>query len=96
VDDRCCVVDVRVGVHEANDSGNAAQLAHNAVEGALVVADEGTPQQQVFRRIAGEGQFREGNDVGAEVAGARSVVKDLGSVAIEVADYGVDLRERDS
>ena len=65
----------------------------DALQGGLVVADEGLAQEQVLGRVAGDGQLREGDDVGAEVAGAVGVVDDLVGVALEVADGGVDLGE---
>ncbi len=63
------------------------------MQGLEVVVDEAGAHEEVFRRVAGEGELREGDDVGALVARARDVVEDLGGVAIEVADGGVDLGE---
>jgi hypothetical protein len=65
------------------------------LEGAQVVLDEPRAHQQVFRRVAREGELWKGDEIGAKLAGTLSVVDDLSGVAIEVADGGVDLGERD-
>ena len=91
------VVDVDVGIDEADDGGDAAQrLLNDALEGPQVIEDEAAAQQQVLGRVAGQRQLREGDEVGAEVAGAVGVLDDLVGVALEVADGGVDLGQRDA
>jgi hypothetical protein len=61
-----------------------------------VVVDEAGAHQEVFRRVAGNGQLWKSNDVGTLLAGVPPPLEDLGNVAIEVADGGVDLGEGDA
>jgi hypothetical protein len=89
------VVNVGVGIDEANDGGDALQGVGDVLQGSKVVGDEAAAQQQVLGRVARKGQLRERNDVGAEVAGTVSVIDDLAGVALEVADDGIYLRKRD-
>ena len=58
--------------------------------------EEAVLQQQVLGRVAGQRQLGEHDELGAGVAGALGPVGDLGRVAVEVADGGVRLRERDA
>ncbi len=90
------VVDVDVRVDKADDGRDALDLGGDVSKRLLVVENEGASQQQVFRRVARQGQLRKGNEVGAEVASAAGVLDDLRGVALEVTDRRVDLRERDS
>ena len=59
-------------------------------------ADERRPEQEILGRVAGDGELREEDEVGA--GGARLVrgAGRCGRVAVEVADDGVDLGERES
>ena len=59
------------------------------------VGQEVRLQQQVLRRVAGDRQLREEDDLRAGGRGALQVVEDQPLVALEVADDGVDLREGD-
>jgi len=96
VDDGGGVVDVGVGIDEADDGGDAAQALDDALEGALVVEDEGAAQEEVLRRVARDSELREGDDVGARLARPQAELDYLGGVAFEVAYGGVDLGEGDS
>jgi hypothetical protein len=89
------VVNVGIRIDEANDGGDAADGIDDTLEGALVIEDEGAPQEQVLRRVARQRQLREGDDLGAKVAGAASVVDDLRGVAFKITDSRVDLGECD-
>jgi hypothetical protein len=95
VDDGGGVVEVDLAVDEANDAGDAAQAFGDALQRFEVVVDETAAHEEIFRRVAGQRELRVGDDVGAELAGARAVVEDLGDVAFEVADGGVYLGEGD-
>ena len=53
-------------------------------------------QQQVLRRVAVDRQLREDDELGAGLPCARYLVADLGGVAVDVADGGIDLGERDA
>ena len=59
------------------------------------VVDERMPQDEVLRRVAGDGQFGEDDRVGALGRRARRRIGDALGVAVEVADGGVQLAERD-
>jgi hypothetical protein len=96
VEDGGGVVDVCVGVGVADDCGYAANGGGDALKSLEIIEDEGAAEEKVFGRVAGDGELWEGDDVGAGFAGAVSVVDDLGGVAVEIADYGVDLGESDS
>ncbi len=96
MDDGGGVVDVLLGVDEADDEGDAGAALDDDVEGVLVVADELGPQEEVFRRVAGDRQLGEGDEVDALGAGPLHAVEDLGDVAFEVADGDVDLGEADT
>jgi hypothetical protein len=54
-------------------------------------ANELRAQQEVLRRVAADGQLREGDDVHAQLAGAAHVLEDPGDVAVQVTDSGVYL-----
>ena len=58
-------------------------------------ADEPRPQEQVLGRVAGDGELREEDEVGALVACLGEAPDDPVPVAVEVADDGVDLGERE-
>ena len=66
------------------------------LDGAPRRADEAGPEQQVLGRVAGDDELREEHEVGA--GGARLVepAGDPVRVAVEVADDGVHLCERES
>jgi hypothetical protein len=89
------VVEVDVAVDEADDAGDALEPLGDALEGAQVVFDEPGAHEEVFRRVPGDRQLGERDDIGAQLAGAVAVLEDLLDVAIEVADGGVDLGEGD-
>ena len=57
VDDGGRVVDVLLGVDEADDQRDAGASLDDFVQRIEVVADELRPQEEVFRRIAGNGQL---------------------------------------
>ncbi len=60
-----------------------------------VVADERWLEHEVLRRVAGDHELGEADDVHRGVAGLLDPVDDKLGVAGQVADRGVDLRERD-
>ena len=93
VEDGGGVVEVVIGVDEADGGGNAVDLGCDVLQRLEVVIDETGAHEQVFRRVAGERELGEGDDVGALVAGLGDVVEDLVGVTFEVADSGVDLGE---
>ena len=57
---------------------------------------EGAAQDQVLGGVAGDGEFGEGDDGGAGLAGGGDAVADALAVAVDVADGGVELGEGDA
>ena len=90
------VVEVAIGVDEADHGGAATGVRGDLGQRLVVVGDEPGLQHEVLRRVPGDGQLGEGDDVAT--GGLRLVVggDDLGDVAVEVADRRVQLGEGDS
>jgi hypothetical protein len=65
MDDGGGVEDVSVGIDEADNGRDAAQVLGDVLEGALVIEDEAPAQQEVLGRVARQRQLGKGNDVGA-------------------------------
>jgi hypothetical protein len=93
---RSRVVEVAVGIDEAHHGGAVPGVRGDGRERVLVVGHEAGLQHQVFRRIAGDGQFGEGHDVAARSLGLVVGGLDECHVAVEIADGGVDLGEGDA
>ena len=70
----------------------AGELVDRAPRGP----DEPRPQQQVLGRVAGDRELGKEDEVGAGLAGLVEAGEDLAAIAVEVADDGVDLCERES
>jgi hypothetical protein len=85
-----------VAIDEAHDAGDALEPRRDTLEGCEVIVDEPGAHEEVFRRVARKGQFRECNDVGALLSSTLTPLEDLRNVAIEVTDGRVDLRESDT
>jgi hypothetical protein len=51
--------------------------------------------EEIARRVARDGQFREGDQAGPGVPGPPGDLTDLARVAVEVSDGGIDLRQGD-
>src|SRR3972149_4456076 len=77
-------------------SGHAAAALDPRLQRLQVIAHERGAQQKVLRRVSGDGQLREGDDVHPQLAGAAHVLENPGDVAIQVADGGVDLGQADT
>ena len=67
-----------------------------SLERPLAGGQEMGLQQQVLGRVAVDRQLREHHQLGAGLAGALDAVDDLGGVAVDVTDGGVDLGQRDA
>src|SRR5207244_13339264 len=65
------VVEVAVEVGEADEGGQPARVAGELAQGLRRGTDEARPQQQVLRRVAGDRQLGEEDDVSP--GGARLV-----------------------
>jgi len=59
-----------------------------------VVSDELGVQQQVFRRVARDGQFRKHHEIGLRLASRFDSFEHQRGIAVEVADGRVHLSKR--
>jgi hypothetical protein len=80
---------------EADKGRDAGRLARDLFQRLRSRAQEARPQQQVLRRVAGDGELRHEEQVGARPAGLADRVHDPLAIAVEVADGGVELGERE-
>src|SRR5439155_16129796 len=88
------VVEIPVEVRSADEDGRAARLPGDPLNRILGCADEPGPQKQVLRRIARDGELREDDEVRGVGFRRGEPPEDQFAVALEVADDGVDLGER--
>ncbi len=93
---RARVVEVGLEVGEADEGDDVLRRRGDLLERLRGRADEPGPQEQILRRIARDRELGEEDQVGALVAGLGEAREDQVAVAVEVADDGVDLRERQS
>ena len=89
------VVEVGVEVRRADERGDALRLAASAAEAAPAARRNAGPQQQILGRVAGDGELGEETRSAPARACLPSRVGDPGRVAVEVADDGVHLCERE-
>jgi len=82
-----------IGLRVTDDHIDSDGLLSEPLERLRCVADESGTQQQVLRRVSGQGQFREDDGVRPGVAGAAAGVGDALDVAVEITDPQVDLGE---
>ena len=90
------VVEVAVEVGEADERGKPARVAGELAQGLRRGTDEARPQQQVLRRVAGDRQLGEEDEVSPGGARLVQALEDLFAVAVEIADGRVDLGESES
>ena len=90
------VVEVGVEVGGADERRDPVRLARELLDRALRRPDEPRPQEQVLGRVAGDGELGEEDEVGARLTRLGEPGQDPATVAVEVADDGVDLRECES
>ncbi len=90
------VVEVAVEVGSPDERDDARRLGGDRLDAPARRADERRAQQQVLGRVAGDRELGEEHEVGAGVACLAQVREDALRVAVEVADDGVDLCERES
>ena len=69
----------------------ARDLLHGIVGGA----DEAGTEQEILRRVAGDGELREEDEVGPHTARLAEPGEDLLAIPVEVADDDVELGERE-
>jgi hypothetical protein len=88
------VVEVAVEPRDADERDDAAGCAGDFFGSSLGGGDEARPQKQVFGRIARHRELRKEDEVGFVFLGLVQSPEDPLRVPVEVADDGVDLRER--
>ena len=94
-DDGCGVEEAApvVRVNEPDDDRYALRVVDDLIEASAVLGDEVGFVEQVLGWVAGDGELREGDEVGTAGSGLVDVVEGLGRVAPQVADSGVYLGE---
>jgi predicted amidohydrolase len=90
-----CVVEVGVEVGSTDERRDPVGRLRDLVDRAPRRADEAGPQEQVLRRIAGDDELREEDEVGAGVPGLVEPLDDACRVAVDIADDAIDLCECD-
>src|SRR5262245_47542941 len=88
------IVNVDRPVHEADDRNYAGRRGDDSIQSLQVRGDELRFEQEIFRGIAGQREFGNRDYVRPDFTRALDVGDDLGRVAGEIADRGIDLRER--
>ena len=98
VEDGGGVVGVGREVDEADDGGDvpAGGGGLDAVQGGEVFVEEGASQDEVFRRVAGEGEFGQDDEIAGGGFGGGDGVQNTLGITRQVADGGVDLGEGDA
>src|SRR5581483_1884624 len=89
------VVEVAVEMRRADEERDAVRCARDLLERALGGSEEARPEEEVLRRVAGDGELGEDDDLGAGVLRGLEPVEDERAVSVQVADRGVDLGERE-
>ena len=84
------------GDHCPEDDRNVARCRQQCVQLSELIVDEALAREQVHRRVAGEDQLRQDDDIGAFRNGARGRFLDEGAVAGEVADDRIHLCDSDA
>ena len=90
------VVEVGVEVRRADERGDPVRRLRDLVDRPPRRADEAGAEQQVLRRVAGDDELGEEDEVGVRLAGLSEPLDDAGGVAVEVADDAIDLCECES
>ena len=94
--DGAAVVEVAVEPGEADERRDPGRLGGDLVEAAPRLTEELGTEEEVLGRVARDGELGEEDEVGARVARLVQPADDPLAVAVEVADDGVDLGERES
>jgi hypothetical protein len=81
---------------QADDDDRTGDLPGQRLEGAPVGLDELGLEEEVLGRVARQGLFGEGDELGAQLLGPADRVLDAAQVAVEIADRGVHLGEGDA
>ena len=94
--DRAGVEEVAVEVGRADERDDPAGRARDIRERALCGADEARAQEQIFRRIPGDRQLRQEDEIGAACLCLFDPRDDTVAVSVQVADDGIELRKGES
>ena len=86
------VVNVVLLVNKADDGGNAPRIIENPLQHEPIFRDELRLEQQIERRIAGNRQFRERDNIRAFLLRPLNPLDNFRRVAFQIADGGVHLR----
>ena len=78
-----------------HDRAPTARRDHT-FEGVAGVRDEAAAQEEILRRVSGDGELGEGDDIALLRLGLGDAREDPLDVAIEITDDGIDLGESDS
>ncbi len=89
-------VSIFVEIYDADHGGDTGASIHQVVQGAAIGADEVLRKQQIFWRVASDGEFRERDDIGSDASGFFYGVSDQTAVSGDISDGRVDLRRGDS
>ena len=81
---------------ETDDRGGRPGARGQLLERLGRFGDERGPKQEILRRVAGDRELREHDEVGADRGRGLVRVEDTDGVAREIADDRVQLRGRDS
>ena len=83
-----------VSVNETHDNRNIMGRTDDLVEYLHIFIDKSGDVQEVFRGIAGNGQFRENNEMRAAISGAVDKRADFICVILKIAYLWVNLSQR--
>jgi hypothetical protein len=89
-------VEIAIGGDIAHHRGTAPGVGGHLGERSEVVGDETRLQHEILRRVAGDGQLGEGDDVAPGCLGLVVRGADARDIAVEIADLRVDLGECDA
>ena len=82
-------------VGEAHDRGQPSRVGQKTFQGLAIGRHETLVEQQILRRIAGQGQLGKQQHVDPRVARPPEVLHDLGRVALDVTHREIDLGQGD-
>ena len=95
-EDRGGVVDVLGALGIAHDGDDPGRVGGDPLQGGACVGEEVLLEQQILRRVAGQCELGEDDELGAGVVGEGDAGGDLALVAGDVAHDGVHLDEGDA
>ena len=93
---RRSVVEISVLVDEPDDGDALARRGSKGFKRHAVVGDEPRLHHEILRRISGDRQFGERNDVASGLLGLAVGLNQLREVAVEITDRWVELGKGDT